>query len=140
MGDLNWDQLNEWLKELLKILRKDPDNRAAFHEFYQLLQKRIAGFLYKKLSTKLRYRGDLPDLVREGLQDVFLRLHRKQYQFDETQGAKPTTWIFKFAFNVAKEIIRRNRFQETKEKPEDEVEYADQNLEPEIVTEMIQDE
>ncbi|MEW6237236.1 MAG: hypothetical protein AB1656_17775 [Candidatus Omnitrophota bacterium] len=140
MNDPEREQLNERLKELLRILRKNPDDRIAFQEFYRLLHSPLTGFFINRLKFKLGYRSDLKYLVEEGLQEVFLRLHQKQYQYDESFGAKPTTWIFQFAVYVTNEIIRRIQAQEHNEMPIDKVSDSDAASQPDSLSEIMQEE
>jgi len=97
---------NVRLRELFRILQKDPTNDKAFDEFYEIAQPYCADCIYWRLQGWFGYRPDLKENVEDGCADVFCVLFCKIHQYDETRG-EPLTWIESFAIRKSFEIKRK---------------------------------
>ncbi len=134
------DPLNERLIELLRILRENPDDYDAFQEFSGLIYEPISKFLFSQLRRRLSYRSDLNELVQNGMQEVFILLLRSGYYFDETGGAKVTTWINAFALNVVRNIARQIFSWDSKITPAETMENYEDIAITETTPDVIEEE
>jgi len=80
------------------IFRSSAGTLADFESLYQEYQGLVRATLYKLCSP-----GDLDDLVQE----AFVKIWNGLPKFKE--GAKLTTWIYRIAYNVAVDHLRRKK-------------------------------
>ena len=87
--------------ELIKAIG-DGDHKA-FERLADRYKNALLNFVY-------RYIGDM-SAAQEVTQEVFLRIYKAAYKFKEIENAKVSTWIFKIAYNLSmNELKRRNRY------------------------------
>lgn len=88
--------------DLIKEI-KGGDYRA-----FELLVKRYQNPLFNFIFKYLGDRSAAEDLTQE----VFMKIYRAAPQFQARAGAKVSTWIFKIAYNLSmNEMKRRKRYQ-----------------------------
>ena len=87
--------------ELIKAIG-DGDHKA-FERLTDRYKNALYNFVY-------RYIGDMPT-AEEVTQEVFLRIYRAASKFKVIENAKVSTWIFKIAYNLSmNELKRRMRY------------------------------
>lgn len=78
------------------------------HEAFERIVKRYQNPLFNFIHKYLGDRYAAEDLTQE----AFLRIFQAAPQFEARAGAKVSTWIFKIAYNLSmNEIKRRRRYQ-----------------------------
>lgn len=81
------------------MLEVKQGDRHAFDELYRRYSRRLQGFFFRQLG------GD-EERAADAMQDTLLRVfeHRERY----AEGSDVSTWIFSIAYNLCKNIYRRN--------------------------------
>jgi RNA polymerase sigma-70 factor (ECF subfamily) len=89
--------------ELSMLLRRTAEgDRQAFQQFYEKTSARLFGALLQIV----RNRPTAEDL----LQETFVRIWERAWQFDPGQGAA-YSWAYVMARNLAIDLVRRKRFE-----------------------------
>jgi RNA polymerase sigma-70 factor (ECF subfamily) len=87
--------------ELIKAIG-DGDHKA-FKRLTDRYKNALLNFVY-------RYIWDMP-AAEEITQEVFLRIYKAASEFKEIENSKVSTWIFKIAYNLSiNELKRRKRY------------------------------
>ena len=81
------------------MLAVKQGDRRGFDELYRRYSRRLQGFFFRQLG------GD-EERAADAMQDTLLRVfeHRERY----AEGSDVSTWIFSIAYNLCKNIYRRN--------------------------------
>lgn len=94
-----------------KTIRTDPDaelitaaGKGDHQAFERLVQKHGTALL----NFLLRYTGDRT-VAEDIVQEVFIRIYTSAHTFKKTTGVKASTWIFKIAYNLSMNEIKRQR-------------------------------
>ncbi|MBR1808121.1 MAG: sigma-70 family RNA polymerase sigma factor [Paludibacteraceae bacterium] len=84
--------------QLMELIRRRDDNKA-FAELYRRYARLLQGFFFRRLGGNTEQASDLT-------QDTFMRLWSSRLQYSSGQPLR--TWIFTIAYNLCKNIYRRN--------------------------------
>ena len=81
------------------MLEVKQGDRRAFDELYRRYSRLLQGFFFRQLG------GD-EERAADAMQDTLLRVfeHRERY----AEGSDVSTWVFSIAYNLCKNIYRRN--------------------------------
>ena len=81
------------------MLEVKQGDRRAFDELYRRYSRRLQGFFFRQL-------GGNEERAADAMQDTLLRVfeHRERY----AEGSDVSTWVFSIAYNLCKNIYRRN--------------------------------
>jgi len=85
------------------MIRYQENDEAAFKEIYARYDKKIYGFLMRRLGQ--------PDDCAELFQETFLRLHRGRSSYKPELSFK--TWLYTIAHNLIRDRFRDKKFSRT---------------------------
>jgi len=100
----------------------------SFEQVYENYYGKVMGYI----SARIRNRADAEDFCSE----VFMKVHRKLEDFDETK-ASISTWVFTITRNTLIDHFRRNRqMEELDENLSDDTEVDEDLLNQETLSEL----